>query len=123
MRRSGERVALTVVVLETGDDEVVDLARDGPTEAVPGDARWDVFAGAPRGWLGHAKVDKPVYPPYYTAGLAGGSAPSTPEPPAPKGAKSRNCVNPSTELDDSVAAPTAAAASPPPSRRPFRPVR
>ena len=26
--------------------------------------------------------NKPAYPPYYTAGLAGGAAPSTPETPA-----------------------------------------
>ena len=39
-----------------------ELGGDGPVDAVPGDARWDVFAGAPRGWLGHANVDKPAYP-------------------------------------------------------------
>jgi len=47
--------------MRAGDEEAEELARDGPVEAVPGDARWDVFAGAPRGWLGHAKVDKPAH--------------------------------------------------------------
>ena len=49
--------------------------------AVPGDARRDVFAGAPRGWLGHANVDKPAYPPYNTAGWRGVAPPPPSNPP------------------------------------------
>ena len=61
-----KRLSYVFVVLEADGQEAGELARAGPVEAVPGDARWDVFAGAPRGWLGHAKVDKPAYPVYNT---------------------------------------------------------
>jgi len=38
-RGSAERATAALIIGETDDDEAVDLARDGPVEAVPGDAR------------------------------------------------------------------------------------
>ena len=45
-----------LAVREAGGQEVEELGCDGPAEAVPGGARWDVFAGAPRGWLATVMV-------------------------------------------------------------------
>ena len=70
--------------------------------------------------LSHASVVKPVYPPYYTAGWRGAPPPRPRRHPAPERARHIGAVNPSVATDSAT---PAAAASPSPSSRPFRPVR
>ncbi len=74
-----ERTTVVLSVGETGDHEAGQLARDGPVEAVPGDARRGVSGGSAEGWLTHVTVEQPADPVLNTGGWQGGlRSPVTP---------------------------------------------
>jgi len=91
-----------LVVLEAGGQEVGELASDGPVFRPSVQLARERLSGVRRGWLGHAKVDKPAYPPYNTAGWLGWLPPPFEPPTKPCSGSVRGWCVPPTAAGSNV---------------------